>query len=66
MKEPREIIGHLSPADALSILRTLADRDEQLAVLIAEIATARLRGVDPEEVAAALYDELEGLEVEEV
>jgi hypothetical protein len=66
MKEPREIIGHLSPTDALSILRTLADRDEQLAVRIAEIATARLRSVDPEEVAAVLYDELDALEVEEV
>ena len=66
MKDPREIIDHLSPADARSILKSLADSDEALAQRIAEMATARLRGVDPEEVAAVLYDELDALEVEEV
>lgn len=66
MKHPREVIDHLSPTDALSILRTLADSDEQLAARIAEMATARLSGVDPEDVAAILYDELDALEVEEV
>ena len=66
MKEPHEIIDHLSPTDALSILRTLADSDEQLAKRIAEIATAHLSEVDPEEVAAVLYHELDALEVEEV
>jgi hypothetical protein len=66
MKDPREIIDHLSPGDALSILRTLADSDEVLARRIAEMALARLHGVDPEEVAAVLYDQLDALEVEEV
>ena len=66
MKDPREIIDHLSPTDALSVLRTLADSDEALARRIAEMATARLSGVDLEEVAAVLYDELDTLEVEEV
>jgi len=66
MKDPREIIDHLSPTDALSILRTLAASDEGLAARIAGIATAHLSEVDPEEVAAELYDELDGLEVEEV
>jgi hypothetical protein len=66
MREPRQIIDHLSPADALSILEALADSDEQLAARIAEMATARLRGVDTEDVAAVLYDELDVLEVEEV
>ena len=66
MKETFQIIDHLSPTDALAILRTLAGSDDQLAARIAGMATARLRGVDPEEVAAALYDELNGLEVEEV
>ncbi len=66
MKHPREIIDHLSPTDALSILRTLADSDEEPAARIAEMATARLSGVDLEEVAAVLYDELNALEVEEV
>ena len=66
MKDPREIIDHLTPIDALSILRTLADSDEALARRIAEISAARLSDVDPEEVAAELYDELDALEVEEV
>jgi len=66
MRDLHEIIDHLSPTDALSILRILADSDERLAARIAEIATARLSGVDLEEVAAVLYDELNTLEVEEV
>jgi len=66
MKDPREIIDHISPTDALSILRTLADSDEGLAQRIAEIAMAHLSEVDLEEVAAVLYDELDALEVEEV
>jgi hypothetical protein len=66
MKDPHEIIDRLSPADALSILRTLAASDKQLARRIAEIATAHLSEVDPEEVATVLYDELNFREVEEV
>lgn len=66
MKDPHEIINHLSPVDALSILRTLAASDEHLARRIAEIAMAHLSGVDPEEVADTLYFELDALEVEEV
>jgi hypothetical protein len=66
MKNPREIIDQLSPTDALSILRTLAESDEQMARRIAEMAMAQLSEVDPEAVAAALYDELDLLEVEEV
>ncbi len=63
---PHEIINQLSPGDGLAILQTLAREDEQLAARIAEIATARLRDVDLEDVAFALYEELECLEVEEV
>jgi hypothetical protein len=66
MKDPHEIIDHLSPNDALSVLRTPANSDEQLARRIAEIATAHLSEVDPEEIAFFLYDELNALEVEEV
>jgi len=66
MKDPREIIDHLSFTDAVSILRTLADSDEALARRIVEMALVRLHGVDPEEVAAVLYDQLDALEVEEV
>ena len=65
-KDPREIIDHLSPTDALSIVRTLAASDEQLARRIAEMAIDHLSKVDPEEVAAVLYYELDALEVEEV
>lgn len=66
MKDPHEIINQLSPEDALTVLKTLARDDEQLAARIAEIATAHLGAVDPEEVAYELYEELEFLEVEEV
>jgi len=66
MQTPHEIINQLSPGDGLAILQTLAREDEQLAARIAEIATARLRDVDMEGVAFALYEELECLEVEEV
>jgi len=66
MRDPQEIIDQLSPADAQSILKTLAASDEGLAARIAEMALAHLRQVDVEEVAAALYGELDALEVEEV
>jgi hypothetical protein len=66
MKEPHEIIDHISPNDALMILKTLARDDEHLAARIAEIATVHLSDVDPEEVAFELYGELNFLEVEEV
>ena len=47
MKDPHKIIDHLSPTDALTILRTLANNDKQLAKRITEIATAHLSEVDP-------------------
>jgi hypothetical protein len=66
MKGPHEIIDRLSLTDARSILSALADSDKQLAAYIVELAMARLRQVDPEKVATFLYEELDGLEVEEV
>ena len=66
MPNAREIIDQLSHYQALTILRELAAGDEQLAGRIAELGTACLSKVDVEEVAAALYDELDDLEVEEV
>ncbi len=66
MKNPREIIGQLSPEDALAVLHILADGDPELAARIAEIALARLRHVDADEIAACVYDGLEWLQVEEV
>ena len=66
MNDIHQIIEQLSPADANAILHALAISDEALAGRIAEMALARIQQVDVEEVAAALYDELETLEVEEV
>ena len=66
MKNPREIIDQLSPNDALAILKALARDDEALAARIAEVATAHLSEVDPEDVAIVLYSELDALAVEEV
>lgn len=66
MKDVHQIIEQLSPADASAILHALATGDEALSSRIAEMALARIQQVDVEEVAAALYDELEALEVEEV
>ena len=66
MKEVQQIIERLSPTDASSILQVLAASDEALAARITAMALARLSPVDVEEVAAALYDELEALKVEEV
>ncbi len=66
MNNAHHILQHLSGSDALAILEILARADTKLAARIAEIATAHLREIDMEEVAAALYDELDALEVEEV
>jgi hypothetical protein len=66
MKNSQEIIDNLSPADALSILKTLAANDDQLANRIAQIALEHLSQVGQEEVAALVYDGLNFLEVEEV
>jgi hypothetical protein len=60
------IIDHLSPGDALAILKILAREDDRLAAHVAEVATSYLSSVDPEEIAFGLYEELEALEVEEV
>ena len=66
MKDPQEIIDQLSPDDALAVLKAISREDDQLAARIVEKATLYLSNVDPAEVAAALYAELDALEVEEV
>lgn len=48
MKGSQQVIEHLSPHDALAVLKTLARDDEALAARIAEIATAHLSKLDPE------------------
>ncbi len=62
MKNPPEIIDNLSHSDALAILKTPAANYEQLAKRIAEIALDRLSQVDPEEIAAVVYEALNFLE----
>jgi len=66
MRKPREVINQLSPEDALTVLKTLADSDAQIAKRIAEVATEHLREVNWEDVNADVYDALESLEVEDV
>lgn len=66
MKDVHQIIEQLSPGDASAILHALASSDATLAAHIAEMAMARFDRVEVEEVAAALYAELEALEVETV
>ena len=66
MKKPQEIIDQLSLHDAIAVLKTLADSDAQLAGRIAEIATEQLMGIDPDDVAAEVLQELDFLEVEDV
>jgi len=66
MKKPQEIIDQLSLHDAIAVLKTLADSDAQLAGRIAEIATEQLMEIDPDDVAAAVLQELDFLEVEDV
>ena len=65
-KRVYQIIDNLSVFEARAVLRTLAENDADLAQRIAELTLASLSGEDAEEVAAALYDELDALEVEEV
>jgi aspartate carbamoyltransferase regulatory subunit len=64
MKDPHEIIDHITPTDTLSILRTLTNSDNALAEHITEMVMSSLSGMDLEEIAAQLCDELDALEVE--
>jgi hypothetical protein len=66
-----DILDHLSPSDALAVLRILV-RDESLAPRIVQVATAHLERNAPhnqedvEAIAEQVYGDLEQLEVEEV
>jgi len=66
MQDPQEIVNHLLPTDALSILKTLAANDKELAARIAEVTADHLSEVDPDEIATDLYDQLDALKVKEV
>lgn len=68
---PPDILDHLSPDDALAVLRALS-RDEDLAPRIRQVATAHLEADAPHDeedvgaIAEEIRWELEQLEVEEV
>ncbi len=62
----KAILNHLSPQEALTILKTLAENDPQLAERIATIAHEQISSVDCEDVAADVYWDLDALEVEQV
>jgi hypothetical protein len=65
-QSPHDVIAQLSPEDALAVLKALARRDAEAAATIAEIAYDYLQGVELEEIAFTLYEDLELLRVEEV
>ena len=65
-QSPHDVIAQLSPEDALVVLKALARRDAKAAATIAEIAYDYLQGVEMEEIALTLYEDLESLRVEEV
>ena len=62
----KAILDQLSPQEALTILRTLAENDPVLAERIAQMAHENISEVDEEEIAAEVYRDLDGLEVEDV
>jgi len=60
------IIDHLSPDEALAILKHLAKEDADLARRIEQIGRKRLTGVDVEDIAEQVYSDLDTLPVEDV
>jgi hypothetical protein len=60
------IINHLTPDEALAILKHLAKGDADLAQRIEQIGRKRLTGVDIEDIADQVYSDLDALPVEEV
>jgi hypothetical protein len=65
-KEAHDIIDRLSVLEARSILKALAQKDTELSIRIREMALSCLAQVNIEEIAGAVYAELDALEVEEV
>ena len=60
------IIDQLSPDEALEVLKVLIREDESLIGKIEKIAHEILSDIDIEEIASALYLELDSLDVEEL
>lgn len=50
-QHPLDILDHLTPDDALAVLKALAREEPHIAARAAEIALQRLSGVDYEDVA---------------
>jgi hypothetical protein len=66
-KKPKaeELLDHLTPAMAVSILKKLC-ADKEIRNKIADLAETELRQVDPDEVAEEVFCELDGLDVEDL
>ena len=62
----KAILNQMSPEEALTILKTLAENDPLLAERIAQMAHENISEVDEEDIAAEVYRDLDGLEVEDV
>ncbi|MAF76045.1 MAG: hypothetical protein CMF17_09370 [Idiomarinaceae bacterium] len=62
----KAIINNLSPQEALTLLKNLAENDPQLAKRIAQMAHEHIREVDSQDVAADVYSDLDALQVEDV
>ena len=62
----KRLIDNIDAADALAILRILANEDVYLEKKIEQILKEYLSEVDIEEIASQVYFDLNGLEVEEV
>ena len=60
------IIDQLTPDEALSILRQLAEEDTDLERKIEQIARRRLTDINAEEIAHHVYFDLDALAVEDV
>ena len=65
-KKTSIIIDQLSPEEALEVLKALIREDESLVNKIEPIAHEILSDIDKEEIASAVYLELDSLDVEEL
>lgn len=64
-KKP-EILKNISAEEALAVLRALAEESKEFKQKVEEAAKKHLAKVDGEEVAADVFMELDGIEVEEL
>jgi hypothetical protein len=62
----KDILATITPDDALAILKSLAKEDKNIKKRIEQLAIEYLEGVDVEEIADAVYFDLDLIEVEEL